>query len=160
MDAEQPADDASFSLQAVVPTLRAECFMICDGVQAVQGKLYVLGGGWDRLFVAKFPTEHTVSLAVKLAIPFQDTNERLPLRMEVLGEDGQPVVPEPLSAEVEAGRPAGFRANDFIPFFIPIQTKLTIARPGLIVFRLYVQGKFVAETSFRAVPRGSGRAAQ
>jgi hypothetical protein len=41
--------------------------MLADGAQLVQGKLYILGGQWDRITVTKFPAQHP-SLAVVLVI--------------------------------------------------------------------------------------------
>ena len=37
--------------------MRVRAFL-ADGVQAVEGKLYVLGAGWNRLATRRFPTRH------------------------------------------------------------------------------------------------------
>ena len=41
--------------------------MIADGAHAAGGKLYILGGQWDRLTVANFPAQHP-SMAVVLIV--------------------------------------------------------------------------------------------
>src|SRR5262249_30088956 len=41
--------------------------MLADGAQMTGGKLYILGGQWDRITVAKFPAQHP-TMAVVLVI--------------------------------------------------------------------------------------------
>src|SRR5215211_4992860 len=94
------------AIEVTVPrgAIRAECFMLCDGAHAVEGKLYVLGGGWNELKAPQLPWEHTAAIAVRLAIPWVDANQQLPLRLEVVDEDEVPIVPEPLLAQFTVGR--------------------------------------------------------
>lgn len=47
--------------------------MLADGAHVAEGKLYILGGQWDRLAAARFPVQHP-SMAVVLVIKI-DYNE-------------------------------------------------------------------------------------
>lgn len=64
--------------------------MVADAAHATGGKLYVLGGQWDRLNVGTFPVQHP-SMAVVLVLKVEYTEALTPhiLRVELM-LDGQP----------------------------------------------------------------------
>jgi hypothetical protein len=73
--------------------------MLADAAQAVNGKLYILGGGWSWI-VAGMP----FAVAFKLEIPYSRATEKHTWKLSLLDADGQPVLvqmkpdaePEPL----------------------------------------------------------------
>ncbi len=153
----QGASEGPDNVRDVIGYIRAECFMVCDGAQAVGGKLFILGGGWDRLMIGAFPLKHGLHLAVKLAIPAIDANQPLPLRVEVADENGRPPLEEngepfqPLLGQLEVGRPAGYAANEDIPFLLTMGATLYIRAPERYTFTLYIRDRRVAQTSIRAI---------
>ncbi len=56
--------------------------LVADGADAVGGKLYLLGGGWDRLMVPQLPGPPAVPFAVALGInvPWNLTNRKIGFR--------------------------------------------------------------------------------
>src|SRR4249920_3888109 len=85
--------------------------LLCDHAEAVSGKLYLLGAGWNVLFTSGAPAN--IALAVLIEVPWDQTNQRHQMRAELLTSDGhrveidgQPVVVE---GEFELGRPAGVK---------------------------------------------------
>jgi hypothetical protein len=88
--------------------------LLADAAQEVGGKLYILGGGWS----ITGPTPTPMAIALKLEVPWDRTNEQHRLLLELLDEDGAPVlvtddqgeqVPLQVSGEFEAGRPPGIK---------------------------------------------------
>jgi hypothetical protein len=88
--------------------------LLADAAQAVNGKLYVLGGGWS----ITGPQPTPMAMAVKVEVPWDRANIKHTWRLELLDGDGQPVeMPGPsgeskplqLRGEFEAGRPAGLK---------------------------------------------------
>jgi len=87
--------------------------LLCDAAQAVDGKLYILGGGWSITGPGPVP----MALAIKVEVPWDLANRRHHLRLELVDADDRPVkVPTPtgdqalqINAQFEAGRPAGLR---------------------------------------------------
>lgn len=85
--------------------------MLADSAQAVAGKLYILGGGWDRVFAGVQPS----AIAIVATVPWDETNQRHTLKLALLDGNGQPVkVPTPKGEEAlaitmgfEIGRPPG-----------------------------------------------------
>ena len=147
------------TLRQVAGRIRAECFMVCDGAHAVEGKLYILGGGWDRLILSNFGQEQVINLVLKLLIPWMDTNQRLPFKLDIVDENGIPALPEPIGGQLEVGRPSGYTADEAIPFMVPIGVKLLFDRPKRLIFTLYVNDAEVASTSLRAIPPPGARLA-
>ncbi len=90
--------------------------LLADAVQAVRGKLFILGGGWDTLWVQRFPARHpSLAIGLRLRVPVSWASERLKLSVELQDEDGKPLLPRPLSHDIEL--PADTRhppnASDF-----------------------------------------------
>jgi hypothetical protein len=88
--------------------------MLADAAQEVGGKLYILGGGWS--VTGPMPTP--MAIALKIEVPWDRTNERHDLLIELLDEDGNAVtvpgsdgqpVPLQVTGEFEVGRPAGIK---------------------------------------------------
>ena len=87
--------------------------LLCDAAQAVGGKLYVLGGGWN----VTGPEPSPSAIALQIDVPWDLTNTQHKLRLDLVTDDGQPVmVPTPtgqsaaqITAEFEVGRPTGHK---------------------------------------------------
>src|SRR5437016_4008818 len=91
------------------------CFL-CDWAQEINGKLYVMGAGWNRL-VANQPV--TVAIAILVTVPWDQTNHPHAIRAALMTEDqesfyapnGEPVQ---LEIQFEVGRPPGTRVGSAI----------------------------------------------
>ncbi len=71
--------------------------ILADAVQASGGKIYVLGGGWDTLFVRGFPaTVPSLGVGLRVRVPWSDAGRRFSLLVDLVDEDGQSVLPSPL----------------------------------------------------------------
>jgi len=85
--------------------------LLADSAQAVEGKLYILGGGWN--ITGPDPTPSAI--AVYIEVSWDLSNMRHPWSLELVDSDGQPVlIPTPLGdqplilqGEFEVGRPPG-----------------------------------------------------
>ena len=127
--------------------------LLCDAAQEVNGKLYILGGGWSLIFVPDQPVPTTV--AAKLSVPWDRTNQPMKLVCRLVDEDGEPVDlgsgEVRADGEFEAGRPAGIKPGTpidvplAIPFgFLPFPT-------GGYVFELEVDDEIIARAPFRVL---------
>jgi hypothetical protein len=85
--------------------------MLADFAQAVNGKLYIMGGGWS----ITGPMPCASALAIKVEVPWNETNHKHNLKLELMDADYHPVlVPTPagnaplvISGDFEVGRPPG-----------------------------------------------------
>jgi uncharacterized protein DUF6941 len=88
--------------------------LLADFAEAINGKLYVMGGGWSITAPAPGP----MALAVKIEVPWNEANKSHELTMQLVDADGQPVVFSPeeegkagagveVKGDFEVGRPPG-----------------------------------------------------
>jgi hypothetical protein len=120
--------------------------LLADHAQAIGGKLYLMGAGWN----VTGPAPTTLALAGILELDWDEANRPKHLSIELLTEDGAPVpVPTPtgdrpvqIDADVEVGRPPGTRPGT--PFNIPIAINLgplPIPPGGRYVWRFKIDGQ-------------------
>ncbi len=75
-----------------------EVALLADAVQAVRGKLFILGGGWDTLWVPRFPARHpSLAIGLRLRVPVSWAGDQIRLAVELQDEDGGALLPRPLS---------------------------------------------------------------
>ncbi len=85
--------------------------LLADAAQAIDNKLYILGGGWS----VTGPGPTNFAIALKIEVPWNETNRRHQWRMELLDADGRQVLlagpsgaqPLVVAGDFEVGRPAG-----------------------------------------------------
>ena len=74
--------------------------LLADAVQAVR-ELFVLGGGWDTLWVRSFPARHpSMAIGLRLRVPTSWRADVLDLSVELQDADGAPLLSKPLSHQV------------------------------------------------------------
>jgi hypothetical protein len=65
---------------------------LADSVVAVQGKLYALGAGWNRIVVPTFPARHDrIGIGLLFRVPAGTRNERRRFDLRVEGPDGREI---------------------------------------------------------------------
>lgn len=75
--------------------------LLADAVQAVRGKLFILGGGWDTLWVQRFPARHpSLAIGLRLRVPVSWAGDRIRLSVELQDADGKGLLPQPLSQDI------------------------------------------------------------
>src|SRR4029078_13336171 len=92
--------------------------LLADAEQEVNGKLYVLGGGWS----VTGPDLPPMAIAIKLDVPWSADNVQLAFALALIDEDGRAVPAGDSGGGVraegsfEVGRPAGLPAGSDIDF--------------------------------------------
>lgn len=133
-------------------------FFLADHAEAINGKLYVHGGCWDRLTVSETASDYgPLSLAVALRVPWQATNQRHTFEVSFVDADGQVLLP-PFQGEFEAGRPPGMRPGDEHTLVLAVNMNaITVTSPGYYAFLLAVNGAPAARAPFRVVSTSVAR---
>jgi hypothetical protein len=136
--------------------MRLSTFLVADHAEAVGGKLYMTGGCWNSLTVPELPATHShLTVAAALHIPWQATNQPHSLHLDLIDEDGQSRIPEPLQAQLEAGRPPGMRVGDETIIVMAFNFDgLTLQRAGVHAFVLNVDGTELGRIGFKVLVAG------
>ncbi len=106
-----------------------EFLILADSVQAVQGKLYMLGGGWDQWTSPSYPIPIQIGIAVGLLVPWDETNQKHNVTIVIQDADGKGVVP-PIAGQIEVGRPPGLRAGVTQRSLMAINAGFPLPGPG------------------------------
>ncbi|MDW3178391.1 MAG: hypothetical protein R8J94_13450 [Acidimicrobiia bacterium] len=120
------------------PAFRA-IILMADAVQVNDGKLFILGGGLGVIG----PRPQHVSVAVRIAVPWDQANVKHQWRLDLTNEDGHAVTvrdkPISLNGQFEAGRPAGIAPGSelWVPLGINFGA-LPLPRGQRFVWRLFI----------------------
>ena len=79
--------------------------LLADRAEVLNGKLYMMGGAWDRRHIRDIGAPVALTIVVGVLVPWNLTNEPHWLRIRIEDEDGTPAPPE-VEATVNVGRPA------------------------------------------------------
>lgn len=144
---------------ALGPTV--DVALLADSVQAVRGKLFVLGGGWDTLWVRRLPARHpSLAIGLRLRVPVSWKSETIILSVELQDEDGQAMLPRPLSHEIRLPEnpPTSPTASDFGLIRSFTFNNLQFEREGAYSFVISVDEEPVSRLRFtvRARPGTPG----
>src|SRR5271168_466063 len=85
--------------------MKIEFALLADAAQAVGGKVFVLGGGWNLFRAASYPAPVQLAIAIGLGFTFDEVGVKYPLNVVIADEAGIPVVQE-MKGQVETGQPA------------------------------------------------------
>jgi hypothetical protein len=116
--------------------------MLADAAQEVNGKLYVLGGGWS----VTGPDLPPMAIAIKLDVPWSAANEEHQFTLELIDQDGH-AVPAGDSGGVraegsfEVGRPVGLLAGSDIDFAFVVTIPPFPVAAGRYLWRLTIDGE-------------------
>src|SRR6266702_7840427 len=89
-----------------------DSFLVADCADAVNGKLYVMGAGFDTVLFTAIPALVQFALAAVFHVPWNDTNRRLRVEAQLEDDNYDSLGWWNLQGEVEAGRPAGARGGN------------------------------------------------
>ena len=97
--------------------------ILSDHAEVVNGKMYLMGGGWSRFQPPGYPAVMKYGIALALRVPYLDAERSHHLTVRIVDADGADVVK--VEADVETGRPPGMQGEDqFVPFAISGSTEL------------------------------------
>jgi hypothetical protein len=103
--------------------------LLTDHSEAVNGKVYVNGGGWNMLGFPELPTEHSFGIAFGIDVAWDETNQPHTLRLEIQDPDGSRLGDE-LELEFETGRPPGAVHGQDQRIVLSLQATVGFSIPG------------------------------
>jgi hypothetical protein len=109
--------------------MRVGILLLADSAEALNGKLYTLGAGWNMLRFPELPAPWSFSIALGLDVPWDSTNRRHALALRIDDPDGETLGDE-FTMEVEAGRPPGAVQGQDQRIVFALGTQLEFERPG------------------------------
>lgn len=130
--------------------MNIHALLLADSAQAVDGKLYVLGGAWKVLRFPEFPAQIIVGIAVAIDVDWNETNQRHHLDLHFEDADGNAMDPK-IGADFEAGRPPGAVAGSELRIVFAVNGPLVVPAPGSYAAVASVGGVELARSRFEAI---------
>lgn len=109
--------------------MQIEYLILADGAQVQGGKLFILGGGWDRVQFADYPQTLPLGLAFGIRVPWTETNRKHTFLLSGVSADRNTKLFE-AGGEFEMGRPAGLPEAMSQVFQVAMQVPLMVPSPG------------------------------
>ena len=131
--------------------MEIDFLILADAAQVADGKLYLLGGGWDRIAVQGLPAVHMAGIAVGVLVPWSETNTPQTLTLTIEDEDGAAVLP-PVAVRVEVGRPPGLPAGAEQRVMVTFNAQLALPRLGGYVVSAALEDGTQRRLRFGVVP--------
>jgi hypothetical protein len=130
--------------------MKIDYAVLADAAQAVGGKIFILGGGWNVYRSANYPAPVQLAVAVGLGFSGNEIGGRYPLKIVIADEAGVPVVPE-LNGQIETGQLAPDLPPG-LPIKVPVAWNVSfgVPRPGKYIIVVTV-GTAQADLTFDAI---------
>jgi hypothetical protein len=132
---------------ATITEMQFDYLLLADGAQVQGGKLYVLGGGWDRVQFPEYPQTLPIGLAFGVRVPWNQTNRPHTFTIQGLSSDADTELFR-LQGEFEVGRPPGIPRGMAQLFQAALQIPLHVPGPG----QYYIQATIDESKASYRVP--------
>jgi hypothetical protein len=128
--------------------------LLCDYAEELNGKLYVMGGGWSRNFTPGQPSN--MALAIKLTIPWNEANRPYDINVRLVDDNHEQVTNDEgndigILGKVEVGRPPGLRPGSDLGSALALTFTGLVLEPGAYVWELLIDTKVWESTTFDVV---------
>ena len=109
--------------------MEVEWLILAEAAQVVGQKLYLLGGGWDRLTIPTTPMYYNMAVAASFKVPWNETNIKHTFEIEIADGEGNGL--GKVSGQFEVGRAPGIAAGTDQRSQIAANINWNITKPGL-----------------------------
>ncbi|MGO9454107.1 MAG: DUF6941 family protein [Candidatus Binataceae bacterium] len=134
--------------------MKIESAILADAAQAANGKLFILGGGWNIYRAANYPVP--VQMAVAFMVSF-DTNEvgnNYPLTITIADEAGVPIAPA-MQGHIAVSPPPSEMPKE-APLKLPFAVNMGLQIPRAGKYGILITaGSSKAQLQFDAIFVGS-----
>lgn len=137
--------------EIVESRIGVEWLILADAAEINGGKLYLLGGGWDRFTVSSpLPVEKQIAIALAFRIPWYETNKRHTFQLKMENEDGTDIAAG--DGQFEVGRSAMTPAGQSLVTQLVINVGARFEKLGAYVIRVQVNNDSEHVTTFNVLP--------
>jgi len=122
--------------------------LTADFAEVVQGKVYIMGAGWDKFAPPTYPAVMRIGLAAGIRVPYLESNVPHHLSVTLRSGDGEDLFK--IEGDLETGRPAGSRGESvLVP--LAVNAQVDVRGPQLMELVAEVDGRSTKRISIRAV---------
>ncbi len=111
--------------------------LLADHAEVLNGKLYLMGGGWDLRQAAQAPARAAFAVALGVRVDWEETNVPIGLRLALEDDDGAVLLR--LEGNIQVGRPPQLPAgsSQLVQSVVGLQAEL----PGFGGYRVILEAR-------------------
>lgn len=129
-----------------------EYVTVADHAEAINGKLYLHGGGWSDVVqpagLEGQPGIVHFAIAASIIVGWNETNRRFPFVITIVHEDGDEIAK--IVAQLEAGRPPGITIGTDFRNILAVQANIAFPKTGRYDVRAELDGQ-TRQVTFRVL---------
>lgn len=110
-------------------TITIEFLMLSDHAEVVNGKLYMMGGGYDRRYISDVKQPVTLGTVVSVLVPWNLTNQTHAVKLRIETEDGR-MLGQEVQGNLNVGRSVQAISGQQFRVMAVINFTLTLPRLG------------------------------
>ena len=133
--------------------VEVDFLLLADRAEVLNGKLYMMGGAWDRRQVRDISSPLSITIVVGVLVPWNLTNEPHRLRIRIEDEDGT-LVPPDVEATINVGRPVNATQGQSFRATAVINNRWALPRHGTYRVVAAMAGQDQKRVTFYAVEQG------
>ncbi len=137
-------------MSTIPEQVEVDFLQLADHAEVLNGKLYMMGGAWDRLHIGDIGQQVAFYIAIGVLVPWSLTNEPHQLQIRIEDEDGTQLHSD-LQATLNMGRPVTATKGQCFRAMAVLPLQLTL--PGYGAYRVVamVPGQSQKQATFYAV---------
>jgi uncharacterized protein DUF6941 len=133
--------------------MQLEYVLLADAVENVNGKLYVMGGGWTQFKASSFPALCRVGIAASVLVDWEETEDGRSHGVKLVISDraDEKSFEMGLEGQIQAGRPDTVAPGAVQRVFVTVNLNVPIPRPGKYQIGASLSAKQKTEVEFEAI---------
>lgn len=130
--------------------MRLDFCILADKAEAINGKLYLMGGGFQTVAMAQIPGPASFDVGIGVSQDYHETSDNHVVSLTLEDADNA-VILGPVTFPFATGRPPGFPPGDELRWICAVQGPFPIPAEGNYQVRVQVDAHQFEPTRFRVV---------
>ena len=112
-----------------IEDVEIDFLILADQAEVLNGKLYMMGGAWDRRMIRDIKVPVGISMVIGVLVPWTLTNQQHSLQIKLVDGDGN-TIGQQAAASIAVGRPIGATAGQSFRAMAVINGSWTVPGGG------------------------------
>ena len=137
-------------MSTFVEQVEIDFMLLADKAEVLKGKLYMMGGAWDRIQVKHLEAPVALSIVIGVLVPWNLTNEPHRLQISIKDEDGNQIPPT-AQATINVGQPVASTKGQLFRATAVLSNQWALPKTGAYTVVASVSGQHQKQITFYAL---------
>lgn len=140
-------------MSTIPERVEVDFLLLADRAEVLNGKLYMMGGAWDRQYINNIEAPVSLSIVIGVLVPWNLTNEPHQLDIRIVDEDGNTIPPVP-TVTLNVGRPPQAKKGQTFRAMAVVGAGWTLPKIGTYCVVASIAGQEAKRITFYAMDAG------